>query len=51
MFYLSELNTTMAEPSELTLFSDPPNQVAVHKIYFQETRLGYNTSRIFHSWK
>lgn len=28
----------MAEPSELALFSDPPNQVAVHKIYFQETR-------------
>lgn len=28
----------MAEPSELAPFSDPPNQVAVHKIYFQETR-------------
>lgn len=38
MAYLSELNTSMAEPSELALFSDPPNQVAVHKIYFQESR-------------
>lgn len=38
MSYLSELNTTMAEPSELALFSDPPNQVAVPKIYFQETK-------------
>lgn len=38
MSYLSELNTTMAEPSELSLFTDPPNQVAMHKIYFQETR-------------
>lgn len=50
MSNLSELNTTMAEPSELALFSDPPKQVAVNKIYFQETiRLGYCTSGIFHS--
>ncbi|KAK3107250.1 hypothetical protein FSP39_010272 [Pinctada imbricata] len=28
----------MAEPAELSLFSNPPNQVAVHKIYFSEIR-------------
>ncbi|XP_061170271.1 uncharacterized protein F54H12.2-like [Saccostrea echinata] len=34
----SEINTSVAEPSELSLFSDPPNQVAVQKIYFSEIR-------------
>lgn len=38
MAFLSEINTSVAEPSELSLFSDPPNQVAVQKIYFSEIR-------------
>lgn len=38
MAFLSEINTTTAEPCELSLFSDPPNQVALQKIYFSETR-------------
>ena len=38
MAFLSELNTSMAQTSELDLFSDTPNQVAVHKLYFSETR-------------
>ncbi|XP_062571180.1 uncharacterized protein F54H12.2-like [Saccostrea cucullata] len=29
---------SVAEPTELSLFSDPPNQVAVQKIYFSESR-------------
>lgn len=38
MAFLSEVNTSVAEPVELSLFSDPPNQVAVQKIYFSEIR-------------
>lgn len=38
MAFLSEINTTTAEPCELSLFSDPPNQVALQKIFFSETR-------------
>jgi hypothetical protein len=38
MSFLSDINTSTAEPSELALFTDPPNQVAVQKIYFSETR-------------
>lgn len=38
MAFLSEINTTTAEPCEVSLFSDPPNQVALQKIYFSETR-------------
>ena len=38
MAFLSEINTSVAEPSELSLFNDPPNQVAVQKIYFSEIR-------------
>lgn len=38
MAFLSEVNTSVAEPAELSLFSDPPNQVAVQKIYFSEIR-------------
>lgn len=38
MAFLSEVNTSVAEPVELSLFSDPPNQVAVKKIYFSEIR-------------
>ena len=36
MSFLSDINTSTAEPSELALFTDPPNQVAVQKIYFSE---------------
>lgn len=36
MAFLSEINTSVAEPAEL--FSDPPNQVAIQKIYFSEIR-------------
>lgn len=38
MAFLSEVNTSVAKPVELSLFSDPPNQVAVQKIYFSEIR-------------
>ena len=38
MAFLSELNTSMTQTSELDLFTDAPNQVAVHKLYFSETR-------------
>ena len=38
MAFLSELNTSVTQTSELDLFSESPNQVAVHKLYFSETR-------------
>ncbi|XP_061170588.1 uncharacterized protein F54H12.2-like [Saccostrea echinata] len=38
MSFLSDVNTSTAEPCELSLFTDPPNQVALQKIYFTETR-------------
>ena len=33
MAFLSELNTSMTHTSELDLFNDAPNQVAVHKLF------------------
>ena len=38
MSFVSEINTSTSLPSELGLFADPPNQVAVQKLYFSETR-------------
>ena len=38
MAFLSELNTSTVLPPELSLFTDPPNQVAIQKQYFSETR-------------
>ena len=38
MAFLSELNTSTLLPQELSLFTDPPNQVAIQKQYFCETR-------------
>ncbi|XP_061190341.1 uncharacterized protein F54H12.2-like [Saccostrea echinata] len=42
MSFLTEINTSTAEPCELSLFTDPPNQVALQKIYFSETRPIYS---------
>ena len=38
MSFISEINTSTAMPGELALFSDPPNQVAIQKMYFCESR-------------
>ena len=38
MAFLSELNTSLTQTSELDLFSDAPNQLAILKLYFSETR-------------
>lgn len=38
MSFLSEKITEIGLPAELSLFTVPPNQVAVEKIYFAEHR-------------
>jgi len=38
MAYLSDKITKIAQPAELSIFTVPPNQVAVEKIYFSECR-------------
>ena len=38
MAYLSSATEDIAIPRELSLFNVPPNQVAIEKIYFSETR-------------
>ncbi|KAK3108945.1 hypothetical protein FSP39_019467 [Pinctada imbricata] len=38
MAFVSDLNTGVQEPEDLLLFADPPNQVAVQKIYYSEIR-------------
>ena len=45
MAFLSDRNKTIAQPAELSIFTAPPNQVAVEKIYFSECRpvSTYNT--------
>lgn len=45
MSFLSEKITEIGLPAELSLFTVPPNQVAVEKIYFAEHRpvSAYNT--------
>lgn len=45
MSFLSEKITEIGLPAELSLFTVPPNQVAVEKLYFAEHRpvSAYNT--------
>ena len=38
MAFLSDRNKAIAQPAELSIFTAPPNQVAVEKIYFSECR-------------
>ena len=38
MTYLSKTNRDFSVPQELSLFTTPPNQLAIEKIYFDETR-------------
>ena len=38
MAYLSTATEDIAIPGEISLFNVPPNQVAIEKIYFSETR-------------
>ena len=45
MAFLTDKITDIGQPSELSIFSVPPNQVAIEKIYFSECRpvSSYNT--------
>lgn len=45
MAYLTDKITDIGQPSELSIFTVPPNQVAIEKIYFSECRpvSSYNT--------
>lgn len=38
MAYLSDQNTTLGQPAELSIFTLPANQVAIQKIYYSECR-------------
>lgn len=38
MAFLNDKITDIGHPAELTLFTVPPNQVAVEKIYYSECR-------------
>lgn len=38
MAYLNDKNRDIAQPAELSLFTLPPNQVAIEKMYFNECR-------------
>ena len=45
MAYLTDKVTDIGQPSELSIFSVPPNQVAIEKVFFSECRpvSAYNT--------
>ena len=38
MAFLSDENTTLGQPAELSIFTLPANQIAIQKIYYSECR-------------
>ena len=38
MAFLSDENTTLGQPAELSIFTLPVNQIAIQKIYYSECR-------------
>ena len=38
MAFLSDENTTLGQPAELSIFTLPANQIALRKIYYSECR-------------